>query len=337
MLGAAHGMKVGIQHSVGRFTQPVLGPFLEANFNMITPPLKWAHLRPTADMYEFTAADHEIEYSKAHGLAVHGATLCWNDANPAWLGAVLDRQNAKEYLAGYIRTVVGRYRGKVDSWDVVNEPIWLWSKRPDLVRTGTWLDLIGPEYIDLAFHETQAADPSCLRTLNINDCEEQSSNGDKVRAASLNLVKTLLKRGVPLQAVALESHVDGPRKPDDVAFLKFLRDLRDTGVEVYISEFDVNDSAILGTPIQVEAAVAQTYFNYLTDVLSVIPLKRLIFWSSSDSFDWYGAVAATHPRWRRADGRRHHLGLSDVNFAPNPAYYAVRDVLRANSRRTVNS
>jgi endo-1,4-beta-xylanase len=214
---------------------------------------------------------------------------------------------------------------------VVNEPIWLWSKRPDHLRTGTWLDLIGPEYIDLAFHTTQAVDPSCLRTLNLNYCEDQSSNGDKIRTASLNLVKTLLKRCVPLQAVALESHIDGPWRPGDSAFLNFLRALRDTGVQVYISECDVNDTAISGTPDQVEAAVALTYFNFLEDVLSVIPVRRLIFWTASDRFDWYGSLAATQPRLRRADGREHHLGLTDVNFVPNPAYHSVREALKANS------
>jgi endo-1,4-beta-xylanase len=331
-LGAAYDMKVGIQCSVGRFTQPVLGPFLQANFNMITPPLKWEHLRPTEDKYTFIAADQEFAYAASHGLAVHGHNLCWNDWNPAWLGSVLNQQNARQYLTSYIETVVGRYRGKVDSWDVVNEPIWLWSKRPDYLRTGTWLDLIGPEYIDLAFHTTQTVDPSCLRTLNLNGCEDQSANGEKVREASLNLVKTLIKRGVPLQAVALESHIDGPWRPNDTAFINFIRALRDTGVQVYISEFDVNDTAISGNEAQVKAAVAQTYCDYLADVRSATAIKRLIFWSMSDRFDWYGALAATQARYRRPDGQPHRLGLTDNNFAPNPAYDSLRTVLANNPK-----
>ena len=332
-LGAPRGMNVGIQCSTGRFTQPVIGPFLQANFNMVTPPLKWVHLRPAADRYEFIAADQEFAYAAAHGLAVHGHNLCWNDSNPEWLKAVLNRKNAQEYLTGYIQTVVGRYRGKVDSWDVVNEPIWLWSKRPDLLRTGTWFDLIGPEYIDLAFHTTQTADPSCLRTLNLNDCEQQSSHGEAVRAGSLNLVKALLKRGVPLQAVAMEAHVDGPWRPRDTGFLNFVRALKDTGVQVYLSEFDVNDTAIPGTEAQVKAAVAETYRSFLTDILSVVPLQRLIFWSMSDGFDWYGLLAPTHPRWQRPDGQPHRLGLTDEDFAPNPAYHSLCEVL-ANYSRT---
>lgn len=326
-LGAGCGMKVGIQCSVGRFTQAVLGSFLKNNFNMITPPLKWSNLRPTPDQFDFTSSDREFAYSKAHGLAVHGHNLCWNSSNPAWFDVALTKQNARDHLISHITKVVKRYRGQVDSWDVVNEPIAVWNKRPDGLRTGPWLELIGPEYIDLAFDAAKAADPAALRTLNLNLCENQTHSGDQVRQASLSLVKALLKRGVPVQAVALESHIDGPWKPNDPSFLNFIRALRDTGVDVYISEFDVNDTEIQGTDTQVKAVVAETYCDYLTDVLSVTRIKRLIFWSMSDRFDWYGDLGRTEARWRRPDGRAHHLGLTDNEFAPNQSYDAVSKVL----------
>jgi len=336
-LGAECGMKVGIQSSTGRFTQSLLGPFLQDNFNMITPPLKWMNLRPRPDKYHFVAADHELAYSRSHGLAVHGHNLCWNSSNPEWFGSVLTKQNARDYLSGYIKTVVARYRGQVDSWDVVNEPIAVWHGRPDGLRSGPWLELLGPEYIDLAFHETRVADPFCLRTLNLNGCEEQSSPSvQRVRTASLNLVNALLKRGVPLQAVALEAHIDGPWRPEDSTYLDFIRALHDTGVQVYISELDVNDTAIPGTPAQVEAKVAQTYCSYLKDVFSVTSIGRLIFWSMSDRFDWYGTLAATQARWRRPDGMPHHLGLTDNDFAPNAAYESLRALLEDQSMNLGN-
>jgi endo-1,4-beta-xylanase len=327
-LGAACGMKIGIQSSTGRFTQAVLGTFLQDNFNMITPPLKWSNICAEPDRYEFAATDHEIGYSKAHGLAVHGHNLCWNSSNPKWFGSVLTKRNARDYLSRYIKTVAGRYRGKVDSWDVVNEPIAVWNRQPDGLRAGPWLELIGPEYIDLAFHEARVADPLSLRTLNLNGCEDQSSSGEQVRSASLKHVKALLGRGVPVQAVALEAHIDGPWKAGDRDYANFLRALRDTGVEVYISELDVNDTAIAGTSAQVEAAVARTYYSYLEDVVSAVSIGRLIFWSMSDRFDWYGDLAAAQIRWRRPDGQPHHLGLTDCNFLTNAAYESVRKLLK---------
>jgi len=332
-LGAVRGMKVGIQCGSGRFAQPVLGPFLRANFNMFTAPLKWTSVHPAPDTYDFNEADRQFVDAKTYGLAIHGHNLCWNTGNPSWFTSVLSKQNARDYLTGHIQTVAGRYRGKVDSWDIVNEPIATWNHRSDDLRTGAWLDLIGPEYIDLAFHATQSADPAALRTLNLNGCEDPAT-GAATRAASLTLVKALLKRGVPVQAVALEAHIDAPWRPGNTAYINFIRALRDLGVEVYVTECDVNDTAIAGTDAQVENAVAQTYRAYLADVLAAAPLKRLIFWSMSDRFDWYGDLAATQPRWRRPDNRPHHLGLTDTNFAPNPAYCAVRDLLAANARQS---
>jgi endo-1,4-beta-xylanase len=326
-LGAGRGMKVGIQCGTGRFAEPVLGPFLRANFNMVTPPLKWTSLRPGPDHYDFNEADQQFKDQEKYGFAIHGHNLCWNTSNPAWFASVLSKQNAREYLTSYIRTVAGRYRGRVDSWDVVNEPIAVWNHRSDGLRTGPWLDLIGPEYLDIAFHTTQATDGGAMRTLNLNGCEDNVT-GQATRAASLNLVRGLLKRGVPVQAVALEAHLDGPWRAGNKEYIAFLGALQDLGVQVYISELDVNDTAITGTDSQVESAVAETYSAYLKDVLSVVSLKRLIFWSMSDRFDWYGSLAATQPRWRRADGRAHHLGITDVNYAPNQAYSAVASVLR---------
>ena len=330
VLGAGCGMKVGVSSSTGRFLQSVFGPFLQANFNMVTPPLKWTSLLPTPGEYAFAEADQQFAYASKHGLAVHGHNLCWNTSNPPWFGAVLNKQNAREYLTNYIQTVVGRYRGRVDSWDVVNEPIALWNHRPDGLRTGPWLDLIGPEYLEIAFHTAREVDPACLLTLNLNGCEEQNSYGDQVRASSLGLVKALLKRGVPVQAVALESHIDAPWKPRDSGHISFIREMRDTGVVVYISEFDVNDTAIQGDEEQVKAAVAQSYRDYLTDFLAAGPLNRLIFWSVSDLSNWYDAIAVTQPRWRRPDGKPHHPGLIDGKFRPNPAYGAVHTVLTIN-------
>jgi endo-1,4-beta-xylanase len=321
-VAAAYGMKVGIQCGSGRFSQPVLGEFLQDNFNLVTAPL-----RPTPDRYEFTEADQQFVDARKYGFAIHGHNLCWNTSNPAWFDAVLNKQNARDYLESYITTVASRYRGRVDSWDVVNEPIATWDRRADNLRTGPWLNLIGPEYLDIAFHSVQSADPSALRTINLNGCEDQTSAGEATRAASLDLVKSLLKRGVPLQAVALEAHIDAPWRPQDTAYTDFIRALGDAGVEVYLSEMDVNDTAIRGNEAEVKSAVAQTYRDYLADVLSATPVKRLIFWSMSDRFDWYGALAVTQPRWRRPDGQPHHLGLTDSNFIPNPAYYSVLELL----------
>ncbi|HEX4203112.1 MAG TPA: endo-1,4-beta-xylanase [Ktedonobacteraceae bacterium] len=328
-LGASCGMKVGIQASTGRFMQSVLGVFLKGNFDMITPPLKWQSLRPSPDGYTFEEADTNFAYASSNRLAVHGHNLCWNASNPKWLETALHKGNARDYLVDYIKTVAGRYKGKVDSWDVVNEPIGLWDKRSDGLREGPWINYLGPEYIDIAFQTARDVDPTSLRTLNLNGCETQSSDGDKVRSASLVLIKALLKRGVPIQAAALESHIDGLWKPHYIPHADFIRALRDLGLVVYVSEFDVNDSTIPGSISQVKKVVSQSYANYLTEVLEAGALQRLIFWSYTDLGNWYDAIASTStdPRWHVPAGRQHYPGLTDASYNVNPAYTAVRDTL----------
>src|SRR5438105_1255446 len=216
-LAEPHGMKVGIQCGSGRFSEPILGPFLRANFDLFTAPLKWTSLRPGPQVYDSTEANRQFADAFRLGIGIHGHNLCWNTSNPTWFDGVLTKQNARNYLVDHINTVVRRYKGRVDSWDVVNEPIAVWQHRPDGLRTGPWLDLIGPEYLDIAFHTTLDADPSALRTLNLNGCEDQAGTGQATRDASLALIKSLLRRGVPIQAVAVEAHIDAPWKPQDSA------------------------------------------------------------------------------------------------------------------------
>jgi GH35 family endo-1,4-beta-xylanase len=98
------------------------------------------------------------------------------------------------------------------------------------------------------------------------------------------------------------------------------RALRDNGVQVCVSELDVNDTVIPGTEGRVKAASAETYHNYLTDELSVAFLKRLIFWAISDRFDSNDVLTTIRAGWQRPGGLPHGLGLRNRDFAPNPAY-----------------
>jgi GH35 family endo-1,4-beta-xylanase len=91
-----------------------------------------------------------------------------------------------------------------------------------------------------------------------------------------------------------------------------------------------------GTEAQVKMAVAETYCSLLTDILSVASLKRIIFWSMFDRFDWYGILAATQAPWQRPDGKPHQLGLTDENFVPNAAYASLCRVLDSYARARGN-
>jgi endo-1,4-beta-xylanase len=334
-LGAASGVEIGTALNLRYISDTQFAAFVLDNFSLITPgvELKWAALRPTPDTFNFYNADKLIAWARAHSLEIHGHNLCWQVFNPTWFGKTLTRANAQQYLTMHIRMVMRHYKGQIPTWDVVNEPIGIWENRPDGLRLGPWLDLIGPEYIDLAFHAAKDADPLPLRILNLNGAERQDYFGDRTRAATLTLIQQLLKRGVPLQAVGLQGHLRAPYAPYHAGFTRFVSQLRGLGLQVLITECDISDNDLQGDAARVKSEVASSYANFLTSIYSVAQPKRIIFGTPTDRYNWYDDLAKTTPGYRRPDGAPHHPGLIDANLNPSPALTSVRAAIAQFRRR----
>jgi endo-1,4-beta-xylanase len=325
--GTRCGRYVGVQAEKPQLQDSRFADFVIRNFNMLTPgnEMKWQRLRPNPDVYRFADADWIMNFAMQNHLAVHGHNLCWNVFNPAWFKQVLTKSNARQYLTDHITTVMRRYTGKIDSWDVVNEPVALWLNREDGLYPGPWLDLLGQEYIDIAFHAAASADPTALRILNINDVEQDKPIYVKSRAVTLDLIKALLKRQVPIQAIGLESHLTAAFPASSDARNRFIRELRDLGLEVLITEMDVNDTAIPGDVRTRDTAVAAYYYAYLTEVVSSAVARRIIFWTLSDKGNW---LAFEHGAdFVRADGQPLRPGLLDDELAPKPAFDSAKRAL----------
>jgi endo-1,4-beta-xylanase len=151
-----------------------------AQCNIIVPEveLKWERLRPTPDTYNFSSADWLSNYAQRHRMKFRGHALVWHEELPSWFASYVNPQNAKPLLLDHIATVVGRYAGKIHSWDVVNEIIWPPDKRSDGLRDSPWLRNLGAAHIEMAFRAAAQADPRALLTWNENWLEEESSLGD---------------------------------------------------------------------------------------------------------------------------------------------------------------
>ena len=325
-LGAACGVTIGADLNLRYLSDTQYVSFVLDNFSLITPgvELKWAALRPTPDTFNFSNADKLISWAKAHSLEIHGHNLCWPVFNPDWFATTLTHANAKQYLTTHITTVMRHYKGQIPTWDVVNEPIGIWENRPDGLRLGPWLDLLGPEYIDIAFHAAKEADPAPLRVLNLNNAERQDGFGDRTRAATLTLIQQLLKRGVPVQAIGLQGHLRAPYAANHAPLIRFVTQLRQLGLQVLVTECDINDIDIRGDAAQVKNVVASSYANFLTTLYPVGQPKRIIFGAPTDRYSWYDEAAKSDPGYRRSDGAPHHPGLIDANLTPSPALYSVR-------------
>ncbi len=315
--GTPCGLFVGLQASRKNLQNATFAQLAIRNFNLITPgqEFKWGKLHPGPDIFNFVDTDYMVQFAEQHGMLIHATNLAWNAANPKWMATTLTKDNAARYLTDHITTVAKRYAGRIDSWDVVNEPIHFRSGRPDGLRTGTWFDLLGVNYIDLAFHTTASADPKALRVLNVYEVEQDSPQSSFTRAATITLVKQLLARGVPIQAVGLESHLDGHGSLASAGRDAFIKQLQDLGMQILITELDVDDMLLTSDIAARDQRVANYYQNYLESVLSASSCKRVIFFTTWDGDNWLN-YDTSHTR---ADHMPHRSGLWTPDFTPTPS------------------
>jgi endo-1,4-beta-xylanase len=258
---------------------------------------------------------------------VRGHNLCWHEQLPLWFAAVANKENARSLLTQHIQTVAGRYAGRVHSWDVVNEAVHVPDGHSDGLRNSPWLDLIGPEYIELAFITAAKADPQAKLTYNDYDIELDTEEQAAKRGQVLMLIRRLHARGIPIQAVGIQSHLQatGPRPGAGVVSL--IREAAKMGLEVYISEMDVNSHALPGSADLQDAAVADVYKQYLDLVLPEPNVKAVLTWGITDAHTWLNQ--SKQPWAVRPDRARQRPLPFDDNYAPTPTFFAIRGALDA--------
>lgn len=299
-------------------------PQILRNCSIVTSEgeMKWAALRPSPTQFNFAGADYFMQFSEKNHIAVHGHTLLWYQALPAWFSSVVTSENAADFMTQHIRTVVQRYRGKIRYWDVVNEVIDARSSRPDKLRDSPWLRFIGPDYIEQAFHIARTADPDVTLAWNEDDLESDTEYSRTKRHAVLNLLRSLHKKNVPVQGLGLQAHLKPAFNKDSRDYQDFLRALKDTGVQLLISELDVIDTAI---PAQGrDEAVASLYYDFVSTTCRVFRPAALQVWELSDSRNW---MDTSMPSWQRPDGLPHRPAVFDDDYVEKPAFKKLQQAL----------
>ena len=315
-VGEGFDCLIGIQESYSSLQNPAVAETVAQQFNLLTASgMKWDAIHPEPEKYDFREADWNVHFAEAHGMKVHGHNLCWNspEGNPAWFRKVLNKGNAREILTSHINTVVKRYAGKIESWDVVNEPIVPWPGAKDGLYPGVWTDLLGSEYMDIAFYTAKDADPNALRVMNVYDVEQGTPDDESNREKVLMWLKILLDRGTPVQAVGMESHLDTSQPLAGEQTRQFLEKIRSMGLQVLITELDVKETRLSGNPRDWDVHVADYYREYLGNVLSAVVPHAVIFWSLTD-------------RWERG---RKVQGLLQENLSPRLSIKSAKEVLEA--------
>lgn len=292
--------------------EPVYSATLAREFNMVTPEvsMKFSETEPQPDVYTFAKADAIVAFAQAHQMQVRGHNLVWNIDLPAWLtGGTFTRDQLITILRDHIITEVTRYRGQVTIWDVVNEAV---GDNGDL-RDTIWLRGIGPQYIDMAFQWAHQANPQARLFYNDYGGEGLGRKSNAIYA----LVKGMLQRGVPIDGVGLQMHISLDRYPNPQDVLANMQRLAALGLEVQITEMDVQTQGDARPLPQKLTAEAQLYGEMLHTCLSVTRCTAFVMWGFTDAHSWIPA-ATGHPDFPL---------IFDAQYRPKPAYFALLRVL----------
>ncbi|MEL6751981.1 MAG: endo-1,4-beta-xylanase, partial [Pseudomonadota bacterium] len=236
---------------------PQMKDLLIAHADLVVPmnALKWASLRHTEGMFDFSGADEIISFAERYGRAIHGHALLWYAYNPDWLEKITSPSLLERTLDEHIDRVVGRYRGRIATWDVANEVIGH-DPREGKWRKGIWYDLLGPRHVDLAFARAAKADPRARLALNDYDLEDDQPHTGARQEAILSIIRRLQDRGIAIHQLGMQAHLYAERDIGHDRLRKFLRDLKALGIDVSITELDVIDWRLPADPTERDALVA---------------------------------------------------------------------------------
>jgi endo-1,4-beta-xylanase len=305
-------------------------------FNAIAPEntLKWEVVHPSPERYSFAGADQYVAFGTSRRMFVHGHTLVWHSQTPRWVfqdsaGNPLTRDALLARMRDHIMTVVGRYKGRIAGWDVVNEAL----NEDGTLRDSPWRRIIGDDYLVQAFRYAHEADPAAQLYYNDYNLETPAK-----RDGAIRLVRTLQTAGVPVTAIGTQDHLhlDSPSAAlIDTMLTKFAA----LGVHVNVSELDVDvlppavrgngadvsqraeyreaqNPYAAGLPDSVQRKLADRYAEiFRVYVAHKGLIDRVTFWGLTDRDSWLNNFPVR--------GRTNYPLLFDRAGRPKPAFDAV--------------
>lgn len=314
-------------------------------FNSITPEnyMKPERIHPEKDRYDFTVADKFVAFGMKHHMKIIGHTLIWHNQLPDWffkdsVGNMITKEELIKRMKDHISTVVGRYKGKVAGWDVVNEAI----NDDGTYRNSPFYQLLGPDFIKLAFQFAHEADPDAQLSYN-----DYSMTNPKKRAKVIEMIKMLQADSIPVFAVGMQGHflMDTP-SPEEVE--QAIEDFSALGVKVMVTELDMSvlpfptfgggadvnmhsDYKVAlnpyanGLPDSVQQKFDQRYIDFFkVFVKHHDVVDRVTFWGASDNQSWKN-------NWP-IPGRTDYPLLFDRNYQPKAVVDSIFK-LAANSEQ----
>jgi endo-1,4-beta-xylanase len=309
---------------------------VKAQFNTVSPEnvLKWESVHPAPDDFNFSEADQYVAFGQKNHMFIIGHNLIWHEQTPAWVfrddkGNPISREALIARMRNHIFTVVGRYKGKIGGWDVVNEAL----NENGTLRDSPWKRIIGDDYLVLAYQFAHEADPDAQLYYNDYSLENLPK-----RKGAVALIKKLQAQGVRIYAIGLQEH-DKMNWPTTNQVDATISTFSKLGIKVMVTELDIDllpaatrsrqaevsmnvaaraelNPYVNGLPDSMQQKLAQRY----ADLFSVFvahhgEISRVTFWGVADADSWLN-------NWP-VFGRTSYPLLFDRDSNPKPAFEAV--------------
>ncbi|GIG69224.1 endo-1,4-beta-xylanase [Phytomonospora endophytica] len=292
-LGAAaaqSGRYFGAAVAPNYFGEAGYASTMDREFNSLVAEnaMKWDATEPNRGQFTFGGGDQIVSRAQSRGMTVRGHTLVWHAQYPGWVGG-LSGNDLRQAMVSHINGVAGHYRGKIHSWDVVNEAFeWDGSRRQSIFQ-----QRLGGGYIEEAFRAARAADPGAKLCYN-----DYGTDGVNAKSTAIyNMVVDFRNRGVPIDCVGFQSHLDW--NSDLSSYQSNLQRFANLGVDVQITELDIGGS---GT------GQAGAYQRVTQACLAVARCTGITVWGVTDKYSWRSSATPL---------------LFDGNYQKKTAYASV--------------
>lgn len=318
---------IGVAVTPRHLNDPAQRAFILKHFNSLTAEnaMKMALIHPEENRYNWDGADAIVAFAQENGLKVRGHTLCWHTQAPRWMflnqdGGQATKEQLLNRLKEHIYAVVGRYKGKIYAWDVVNEAI---ADNPrEFLRNSLWYQICGEDFITKAFEYAHQADPNAILFYN-----DYNTEYPEKRARIYRLLKKLKDNGVPVHAVGLQGHWS-VKDPSEEMLTTAIQQYASIGLKVQVTELDVSiytdgnipenagTAGLTGFTPDLQKLQAEQYGKFFKVFRQQKDkVTGVTFWNLSDRNSWLDNFPVR--------GRKNYPLLFDADLQPKKAYWNV--------------
>lgn len=316
VLAAKDNVQLGVHVDASRLSSSIYPDIVDGQFSFLTidGDSHFKQVEPERNKYNFADTDKMVAFAETHNMPVQFHHLIWGDPYylPDWLTkGNYSKSEILQIMHDHINAIVDRYKGKIREYSVVNEAF---SENQHVYGLQNWFaQHLGSQtnYIDQMFEWAHQDDPNAKLLLNDFDNETKTSVSD----AMFNYIKAAKARGVPIDGIGMQMHIDASNPPNRQAMIANMKRFATIGVPVYVTEFDIDTNHVSGN---------STYKQYLESKIVKDVVGACVASKNCPSFDVFG-LTNKNDLIKRLTGTKSRAYMLDSRYRPRQQYYAFRE------------